>query len=184
MKLTEQQFLDGLNADQMAYFNARLVEIRTEFQSAYTASVASVSAAKDQLLIDKTAELEAEKAAHAVAANSVATMQAEIDRLAALVPAPIPDEFANADWAQFRGRILQDPAVQRVALGNPTAWPLMVLYLAQLSTTPSRGLDIAQLWTILEQQTPITPEEVAQINLIATECGVPLQMNADGSIGV
>lgn len=112
-----------------------------------------------------------------------ATMQAEIDRLTLLVPPPVPDAFLNADWPQFRVRILSDPAVQRVASGNSTAWPLMILYLAQLSSTSSRGLDIAQLWTFMESQTPVTPEEVARINAIASECGVPLQMNEDGSIG-
>lgn len=59
MKLTEQQFLDGLNADQAAFFNARLISIRDEFQVSYATSIASVSAAKDHLLVDKTAELEA-----------------------------------------------------------------------------------------------------------------------------
>lgn len=111
------------------------------------------------------------------------TMQAEIDRLTLLVPPPVPDVFLNADWPQFRVRILSDPAVQRVASGNSTAWPLMVLYLAQLSSMPSRGLDIAQLWLFMESQTPVTPEEVTRINAIASECGVPLQMNEDGSIG-
>lgn len=111
------------------------------------------------------------------------TMQFEIDRLTALMPPPVPDAFLNADWPQFRVRILSDPAVQRVASENSTAWPLMVLYLAQLSSMPSRGLDIAQLWTFMESLTPVTAEEVTRINAIAAECGVPLQMNEDGSIG-
>ncbi len=110
-------------------------------------------------------------------------LQAEVERLTALVPPPVPDAFLSADWPRFRNLILSEEAVQRVATGNPTAWPLMVLYLAQLSSTPSRGADIAQLWTMLEQNTPITPDEVARINAIATECGVPLQMHDDGSIG-
>lgn len=116
-------------------------------------------------------------------AEQVATLTAEVDRLTALLPPPVPDAFLNADWPQFRVRILSDPAVQRVAAGNSTAWPLMVLYLAQLSSTPSRGLDIAQLWTFMESQTPVTAEEVDRINAIASECGVPLRMNEDGSIG-
>jgi len=110
-------------------------------------------------------------------------LQAEVERLTALVLPPVPDAFLSADWPRFRNLILSDEAVQRVAIGNPTAWPLMVLYLAQLSSTPSRGVDIAQLWTMLEANTPITSDEVERINAIATECGVPLQMNSDGSIG-
>lgn len=116
-------------------------------------------------------------------ATAKAELEAEVARLTALVPPPIPDEFAAADWPQFRNRVLSDPAVQRVATGNSTAWPLMVLYLAQLSSTPSRGADIAQLWTMLEANTPVTPEEVARINAIAESCSVPLRMNEDGSIG-
>lgn len=112
-----------------------------------------------------------------------AELEAEVARLTALVPPPVPDVFLSADWPRFRNLILSDPAVQRVATGNPTAWPLMVLYLAQLSSMPSRGADIAQLWTMLEANTPVTPEEVARINAIAAECGVPLRMNEDGSIG-
>ena len=115
--------------------------------------------------------------------SQIATLTAELERLTALVPPPVPDAFLNADWTQFRVRIISDPAVQRVATGNSTAWPLMVLYLAQLSSTPSRGRDIAQLWSFMESQTPVTPEEVLRINAIAAECGVPLQMNEDGSIG-
>lgn len=115
--------------------------------------------------------------------EQIATLTAEVERLTALVPPPVPDVFANADWVQFRARILSDAAVQRVAIGNPTAWPLMVLYLSQLATTPSRGVDIAQLWSFLIVSTPITADEVAGINTIANECGVPLAMNPDGSIG-
>jgi len=112
-----------------------------------------------------------------------AALQAEVARLTALVPPPVPDAFLSADWPRFRNLILSDEAVQRVAVGNPTAWPLMVLYLTQLSSTPSRGADIAALWTMLEANTPVTPEEVARINVIAEDCGVPLRMNEDGSIG-
>lgn len=115
--------------------------------------------------------------------SQIAELTAEVARLTALVPPPVPDAFLSADWSGFRNAILSDEAVQRVASGNPTAWPLMVLYLTQLSSTPSRGADIAQLWTIMESHTPVTTEEVARINAIAEECGVPLRMNDDGSIG-
>lgn len=115
--------------------------------------------------------------------SQIITLTAEVERLTALVPPPVPDAFLNADWPQFRVQILSDPAVQRVAAGNSAAWPLMVLYLAQLSSMPSRGLDIAQLWSFMESQTPVTLEEVSRINVIASECSVPLQMNEDGSIG-
>lgn len=109
--------------------------------------------------------------------------QAEIERLTALVPPPIPDALANADWQQFRSRVLADPAVQRVAAGNSTAWPLLVLYLAELALKPSRAADIANLWTLMESNTPVQPDEVDRINAIAADCGVPITMNADGSIG-
>lgn len=147
-------------------------------------AVADYAAAFSASVVAQVTALTAERDAALAGVQSVtATMQAEIDRLTLLVPPPVPDAFLNADWPQFRVRILSDPAVQRVASGNSTAWPLMILYLAQLSSTPSRGLDIAQLWTFMESQTPVTPEEVARINAIASECGVPLQMNEDGSIG-
>jgi hypothetical protein len=61
MKLTEQQFLDSLNTDQAEYFNKRLIELRDHFQATYAESVASVSAAKDQLLANTTEELRTEK---------------------------------------------------------------------------------------------------------------------------
>ena len=100
-----------------------------------------------------------------------------------IVTNEVIDATPDPDWSQFRNRVLADPAVQRVAIGNAAAWPLMVVYLAELSTRPSRAVDIAQLWTLLESQTPVTPDEVARINTIASDCGVPLRMNADGSIG-
>jgi hypothetical protein len=136
---------------------------------------ASAVAERDAAISDRDAALQSVEAVRA-------ELQAEIDRLTTLVPTPVPDGFAAADWPRFRTLILADPAVQRVAAGNPVLWPVVVLYLRELSEIPSRGADIAQLWTIMEQQTPVTTEEVARINAIATECGVPLQMNSDGSI--
>jgi hypothetical protein len=159
-------------------FAAGAVAERDSLQSALTALTAERDSLQTQVdtipgLTAQIVELTAEKAA----------LQAEVARLTALVPPPVPDAFLSADWPRFRNLILSDEAVQRVAVGNPTAWPLMVLYLTQLSSTPSRGADIAALWTMLEQNTPITGEEVARINAIAENCGVPLRMNEDGSIG-
>lgn len=163
-------FAEQFAADAVAERDALQTSLRemTADRDAQKAIANTVPGLQEQL-----ATLTAEKEA----------LQAEVDRLTLLVPPPVPDAFLSADWPRFRNAILSDDAVQRVATGNPTAWPLMVLYLAQLSSQPSRGVDIAQLWTMLEQNTPITPDEVARINAIAEECGVPLRMNADGSIG-
>lgn len=168
-------------ADTVPVLNEQIQSLTTD-KSDLTSQVATLTAERDALqsqvdtipgLNEQIESLTAEKA----------ELEAEVARLTALVPPPVPDVFLSADWPRFRNLILSDPAVQRVATGNPTAWPLMVLYLAQLSSTPSRGADIAQLWTMLEANTPVTPEEVARINAIAAECGVPLRMNEDGSIG-
>lgn len=187
MRLTEQQFLDSLNADQTAFYNSRLLSIRDQFQATYAVSVSEVTAAKAQQLNElqtQVTTLTAEKAALQADAERLigekASLLSEVERL---TPPPVPDGFLTADWARFRNLILSDEAVQRVAFGNPTAWPLIVLYLTQLSSTPSRGADIAALWTIVEQNTPVTPDEVARINAIASECGVPLRMHENGSIG-
>ena len=111
------------------------------------------------------------------------SLQAEVQRLTGLVPPPVPDAFLSADWAGFRDRILVDAAVQRVAAGNPAIWPVLAMYMQELQSNPQRGTDIARLWTLIEANTPVTPDEVARINAIASECGVPLRMNSDGSIG-
>lgn len=158
-------------------FAAATVSERDALQTQVTALTAERDTYKTQAdtipgLTAQIETLQSEKAA----------LQVEVDRLTDLVPPPVPDAFLSADWPRFRNLILSDEAVQRVAVGNPTAWPLMVLYLAQLSSTPSRGADIAQLWTMLEANTPVTSEEVARINSIAEDCGVPLRMDADGSI--
>lgn len=159
-------------------FSAAVVTERDALQTQVTALTSERDVLQSQA--DTIPGLQSQVAALTTAK---AELEAEVARLTALVPPSVPDEFLSADWPRFRNLILSDEAVQRVATGNPTAWPLMVLYLAQLSSTPSRGADIAQLWTMLEQNTPVTPEEVARINAIATGCGVPLRMNADGSIG-
>lgn len=115
MTLTQQQFVDGLNADQLAFFNAFVIAIRIQFQANYADSVAAVSAAKDQLLIDKTAEWETERAiASTVPAlkrerdaalaqsdvlqaqvdtipslnQQIAELTAEVERLTASIPPP------------------------------------------------------------------------------------------------
>ncbi len=55
-----------------------------------------------------------------------------------------------------------------------TAWPTdCAADLTQLATDHFEGIDIAQLWTLMEQNTPVTAEEVARLNAIATQCNVP-----------
>lgn len=88
MKLTEQQFLDGLTADQVAFFNARLIEIRDQFQASYAASVVEVSAAKDALLASEQSAHAATQSSLDTATASVQPLQAEIDRLTALITPP------------------------------------------------------------------------------------------------
>lgn len=85
MKLTEQQVLDSLDTDQAEYFNARLIELRDHFQTTYAESVASVSAAKDKLLIDATAELQAEKIGHSEQRRLSESLKAQVEQLTARV---------------------------------------------------------------------------------------------------
>ena len=113
------------------------------------------------------------------ALEQVATLQAELDA----IKNP-PNPFPDADWKSFRFAILADPAINRVANENATAWPLMVLYLSQLDTMPSRGLDIAQLWNFLEANTAVNAEEIARINGISEQFGIPLRLNEQGQIAV
>jgi 4-aminobutyrate aminotransferase-like enzyme len=87
MKLTEQQFLDSLNAGQAEYFNARLISIRDQFQATYAESVASVSAAKDQQLIDMAAELQAEQIGHAEKRRLIESLKTQVQQLTASVAA-------------------------------------------------------------------------------------------------
>jgi len=98
MKLTEQQFLDGLTADQSAYFNARLIEIRTQFQEMYADAVASVSAAKDQLLASALEELQAKKDEADQLQSNVLTLTAERNSLAEQVQSLTVPQTPVADY--------------------------------------------------------------------------------------
>lgn len=109
MVLTEQQFLDGLTADQSTYFNGRLISIRDEYQAAYAQSVVDVSAAKDQLL---AAEQEAHSATKTLLDEATAKLpelQAENDRLTALVPQPLGQRQVTPE--QFLTRFSPDDLV-------------------------------------------------------------------------
>ena len=93
--MTLQQFTDSLSAEQMEAFNEFAIDIRQSFQASYAESIASVSVAKDQLLIDKTAELEVEQASHnetrllaETLKTRIAEFTTEVDRLTKLVPLP------------------------------------------------------------------------------------------------
>lgn len=134
-----------------------------------TADIAAANAAKQQAESDKAAALEQLAAANA----RIAELEAQINP---------PNPFPNADWASFKFTILSDPAIQRVAAENATAWPLMVLYLSQLDTNPARGADIAQLWNFIEAHSAVNSTEIARINAISQQFGIPLQMNSEGQI--
>lgn len=134
-----------------------------------TAGITSANSAKQQAESDKAAALEQLAAANA----RIAELEAQINP---------PNPFPDADWDGFKFAIFADPAIDRVARANPVSWPLMVQYLSQLDTNPARGPDIAQLWNFMEAYTAITPEEVARINAISQQHGVPLHLNEEGQI--
>lgn len=155
------QAISAINAQ----LQAQVDQLTTDLASANAAkqqaesSLASITAERDQLLADK------------------ASLQSELDALK-----NPPNPFPDADWKSFRFAILADPAINRVAEVNATAWPLMVLYLSQLDTMPSRGPDIAQLWNFMEAHSAVTAEEIARINAIAEQFKIPLRLNSEGQI--
>jgi chromosome segregation ATPase len=71
--MTDQEFVDGLTAPQVAHFNARLVSIRSELQASYATAVAEVVVAKDALFAAKQAELVKANEDHATALSSKQT---------------------------------------------------------------------------------------------------------------
>lgn len=148
---------------------ATLTTERDSLQSQVAELTADVQTASSQL--------EATTNQLAAANATIETLQARIDELE-----NPPNPFPNADWQAFRQAALNDPAVLRVAEGNPVLWPVLFMYLSELSTNPSRGPDIAWLWNTMEGNTPVTSDEVARVNGIAEQFGVPLRMNAEGQI--
>lgn len=183
MKLTEQQFIDGLTADQIAFYNARLIEIRDQFQASYAASVAEVAAAKDQLLIDeksahaasvaevsaaKDALLNAEQQAHVAtqlerdtAVESVRPLQAEIDRLTALIPPPLPPRtlyprelLARFTFAEVVAAIKTDDDAAIYAVANLQTTVAPVNLDSDETRTLIGSLVVAKI---------ITPERLAEI---------------------
>jgi hypothetical protein len=160
------------------------VEQLAEWVESLNASAIADNLRLQKELAEKTKEWETLKTDKAEltterdsALEKVATLEAELDTLK---NPPNPD----ADWKSFRFGILADPAINRVATQNATAWPLMVLYLSQLDTMPSRGLDIAQLWNFLEANTAVDADEIARINAIAEKFGIPLRINEEGQFAV
>lgn len=146
----------------------------TQLQAEYNANINDNTAKQSQI-----AALTAERDARPTQAQLDAA-NARIAELEAQLSPPNP--FPNADWAGFRAAALTDPAVQRVAAGNSVLWPVLFMYLSELSTNPARGKDIAWLWNTMEMQTPVTAEEIQRVNAIAETHGVPLSMNAEGQI--
>lgn len=161
MKLTEQQFLDGLTADQVAFFNARLVEIRDQFQASYAASVAEVSAAKDQLLIDEKSTHDATRLERDTAVESVQPLQAEIDRLTALIPPPLParsiyprELLARFTFAEVVAAIRTDDDAAIYAVANLQTTVSPVSLDSEETRTLIGALVVAKI---------ITPERLAEI---------------------
>jgi hypothetical protein len=143
------------------------------FATAFSAS------ALNQLDAANTAKQQAESEKETALSQLEAANARIVELEAQLNP---PDPFPNADWAGFRAAALTDPAVQRVAAGNSVLWPVLFMYLSELSTNPARGKDIAWLWNTMESRTPVTTDEIQRVNAIAETHGVPLSMNAEGQI--
>jgi hypothetical protein len=74
--MTDEEFVAGLSAPQVAHFNSYVTAIRATFQSSYTASVAEVVAAKDALFVAKETELATAISIHTTA---LAAKQSELD---------------------------------------------------------------------------------------------------------
>ena len=153
----------------------------TELQADYDAKVGDNNAKQSQIdaLTEQVATLTAERDARPTQQQLDAANELIAELEAQLNP---PNPFPNADWQGFRASALSDPAVQRVAAGNPVLWPVLFMYLSELQANPSRGADIAWLWNTMESRTPVTTEEIQRVNAIAETHGVPLSMNAEGQI--
>ena len=173
-------FDSSLAGSQQAQI-AQLTTERDSLQSDYDAKVNDANAKQAQIdsLTEQVATLTSERDARPTQAQLDAA-NARIAELEAQLSPPNP--FPDADWAGFRAAALTDPAVQRVAAGNSVLWPVLFMYLSELSTNPARGKDIAWLWNTMEMQTPVTAEEIQRVNAIAETHGVPLSMNAEGQI--
>jgi len=192
MKLTEQQFLDSLNADQTTFFNDRLISIRNQFQASYAASVAEVSAAKDQLLTDcrgalagAVAERDALQASLAtmmgdrdaqkaiadtvpglqeqVATLSVekAALQAEVERLTALVPPPLPERSIYP--RELLGRLTKAEIVDAIRTDDED----VIFAVANLQTTVSPVLldsdEVRMMIGSLVVAGILTPERMQEV---------------------
>jgi seryl-tRNA synthetase len=162
--------------------------LQTELDAA-NATIETLQAERqgaNDAIAELTADLQTAASQLEATTNQLAAANAEIETLTARIDEleNPSNPFPDADWKNFRFAILADPAIDRVATENATAWPLMVLYLSQLDTMPSRGLDIAQLWNFLEAHTAVDTEEIARINATAERFNIPLRINEEGQFAV
>lgn len=177
----DMESLQPIDAEQLETllpgFNAGTLAERDALQAQVTELTADL----------ETASSQAESLASQVTELSQRPTQAQFnaanEQIAALeLQLHPPNPFPDADWPGFRQAALTDPAVQRVAAGNSVLWPVLFAYLSELSTNPARGQDIAWLWNTMESQTPVGLDDVARVNAMAEEFGVPLRMNTEGQI--
>lgn len=189
MKLTEQQFLDSLNADQAAYFNARLIEIRDEFQASYAASVADVSAAKDHLLatekqahsetmsiaatvpqltkerdkaIADVTELQSQVGTIPELLTQITELTVEIDRMTALVPLPLCPREITAE--EFFSRLSTEDVMAIMANQDPRV-VLAVVRLFVRSEAIDLDSDIIKglIQGLVESGVPFDDADIARI---------------------
>ena len=172
---------DAAFASFASAFSVAAISERDSLQTELTELQADNTAKQSQIdsLTEQVATLTAERDARPTQQQLDAANELIAELEAQLNP---PNPFPNADWQGFRASALSDPAVQRVAAGNPVLWPVLFMYLSELQANPSRGADIAWLWNTMESRTPVTTEEIQRVNAIAETHGVPLSMNAEGQI--
>ena len=97
----------------------------------------------------------------------------------------LPPEPTRANWPAFRLGMISSAAYRRI-VGHDSdtlaLLPMLVSIGFLIDSDPTKAIDFAQIWNLIASIAIPTTEEIGTLNAIASNAGVPFQLNAQGFI--
>ena len=106
----------------------------------------------------------------------------QVEQGNAIVVAFVPSTAPDPEWNEFRAALYSNAAWMRVLNANPATASVIVASLFQAAQNPSLLMEVTVLWNgaIEGMETPLSTEEINNLNAIAVSNHIPLRLDESG----